>query len=71
MVFLLEQELEVGVVEEGETPPSITPWEIHFYPPGGDSSIIEIFFHPQETEEDGAAAPAEGEPSPDTGEERN
>ena len=70
-ILLLQQELEVGVVEEGETPPSITPWEIHFYPPGGDSSIIEIFFHPQETEEDGTAAPAEGEPPPDTGEEGN
>ena len=39
--------------EDGGTPesPALTPWEIHFYPPGGDSSIIEIFFHPQ-----GAAA---------------
>ena len=29
-----------------ETSGSLTPWEINFYPPGGNSSIIEIFFHP-------------------------
>ena len=63
-ILLLQQELEVGVVEEGETPPDIVPWEIHFYPPDGDSSIIEIFFHPQKTGEAvppaQTIAPAEG-----------
>ena len=35
--------------EETEEEPEadLVPWEIHFYPPGGESSIIEIFFHPQ------------------------
>ena len=64
-ILLLQQELEGGPAEEEEEPQSdpedgqeageagsdLVPWEIHFYPPGGDSSIIEIFFHPQ-----GAAA---------------
>ena len=70
-ILLLQQELEVGVVEEGAEPPAVTPWEIYFYPPGGDSSIVEIFFHPQAREDpqspdapesgDTAAAAPEGD----------
>ena len=51
-ILLLQQELEGGgEPEEGAAP---TPWEIHFYPPGGGSSIVEIFFHPHSA---GQAAP--------------
>ena len=61
-ILLLQQELEGGPAEAEEEEPQsdpedgqeageagsdLVPWEIHFYPPGGDSSIIEIFFHPQ------------------------
>ena len=35
---------ESGEQSEG----SYIPWEINFYPPGGNSSIIEIFFYPSE-----------------------
>ena len=60
-ILLLQRELE-GAGAEGDTPadpaeeapegqeaapPALTPWEICFYPPGGDSSIVEVFFHPQ------------------------
>ena len=41
----------------GEEAPSLVPWEILFYPPEGESSIVEIFLTPQ-----GAPAqPAPGE----------
>ena len=55
-ILLLQQELEgaqaAGDGEEtGQTSPGLTPWEIYFYPPGGDSSIVEIFFHPQARED--------------------
>ena len=57
-ILLLQQELEGGGAEpsgeggppdeEGEgTASPLVPWEIYFYPPGGESAIIEIFFHPQ------------------------
>ena len=59
-----ESEAPEGEDPEGEEnpQPDLTPWEIHFYPPGGDSSIVEIFFHPQEgqAEPPTAAAPEEG-----------
>ena len=60
-ILLLQRELE-GAGAEGDAPadpaeeapegqeaapPALTPWEICFYPPGGDSSIVEVFFHPQ------------------------
>ena len=35
---------------DGSTGTAYTPWEINFYPPGGNSSIIEIFFHPDSSD---------------------
>ena len=61
-ILLLQQELEVGVVEEGAEPPAVTPWEIYFYPPGGDSSIIEIFFHPEEAADAPQTDPEQTDP---------
>ena len=68
-ILLLQQELEGGGAEAPPEAPSqsdgaegeetqqtpLTPWEIYFYPPGGESSIVEIFFHSQGEQQ----APAE------------
>lgn len=50
-----EEAGEQAPVEEGaeilpqrQLPEGRAPWEIHLYPPEGDSSIIEIFLQPQE-----------------------
>ena len=40
---------EAGDGADGSAGEDFTPWEIYFYPPGGSSSIIEIFFHPEDS----------------------
>ena len=78
-ILLLQQELEGGGAEAPPEAPSqsdgaegeetqqtpLTPWEIYFYPPGGESSIVEIFFHSQGEQqapaEPGGEEPGQGE----------
>lgn len=68
-ILLLQQELEGTPVDAdgsgedaGEAPAPI-PWEIYFYPPGGDSSIVEIYFHPGGAAEDTADQKTDGLPA--------
>lgn len=58
-ILLLQTELVTGTAAQtpgenvGETAPEtetpeITPWEIYFYPPEGEGTIVEIFLQPQQ-----------------------